>query len=647
MPTVSLTSLPHDQQRAVMSFLTDHGRHVPNHELGFILDLDEREVERVKERLSMKHQAARKPYVELFSLWRGRAPGDEEWPQPRIVSSQQSYEWQAPEITLLASLIGRMGTSEIAAVLTARLRKVTGDVHAERTVVSIHNMQTHLGLFSSDVVGGITVNEAGKRVGSAVHVRHAIRNGDLPASKVGRLLVIPRPAFEAWVDKRQAPPAGYVQLSTLRERLGIQSDKLSEFARAGQIPTAIRCKVSSANMRTTQFGTWFVSEEVAEKMLADRREGLPMPWHGKPQAENLRRTYDLWLQRRHPKNCKQCAEIWGKAGAPKTYEQYESRYSPLSMGAKRHLTKPWTPGLGVNEVAVFVGRQHTQVRRAIENGVLRAASIGEKHYVSRTDATRWKSIGCPTGERAVSWLSLKTAEKQFGFKPRQLRRFIKDGVLMVKIGDAGPLKGIEVVSRRQCSLLREALGFSVVEAARRAGVTVEQLLDHTNDLGWRKADGVPLQVIQNIIQRRQSERGYSVEQAAERLGKPVAWVQQMIDEGVVKVARAKWKSERLYFTKPMFARLEAATKGPVRPERLPDDWKLLSISAADAGVSASTLIKWATAGEVERRQMIDGWRYHQPSVRRRARQYWATEVSGRGRRKPPAWLAQVPAGRIL
>ena len=59
----------------------------------------------------------RKNFVALFQLWHGREPEEGDWPTPRKVRCGE-YEWQAPELALLASLVGRLGKAEIAQALT-------------------------------------------------------------------------------------------------------------------------------------------------------------------------------------------------------------------------------------------------------------------------------------------------------------------------------------------------------------------------------------------------------------------------------------------------------------------------------------------------------------------------------------------------
>jgi excisionase family DNA binding protein len=55
----------------------------------------------------------------------------------------------------------------------------------------------------------LTVNEAAAVVG--VHpltLREAIRRGEVPSVRVGRRVLIPRKALEAWLDRAGQPVAG-------------------------------------------------------------------------------------------------------------------------------------------------------------------------------------------------------------------------------------------------------------------------------------------------------------------------------------------------------------------------------------------------------------------------------------------------------
>lgn len=625
----------------ITRFVVAHGWRARGCHLAKILGQTVEDIERIRRTNACKKVPKGKGFAELFALWHGRPPEDHEWPAPQKVGTQRAYEWLAPEVALLASLVGQMGVKEIARVLTARLRQQTGDRAARRTATSVQVRANSIGLqISKDVLGGITTAEAGREIGSLPIVYQAIENQQLITRLVGRIRVIPYDAWEAWKAKRVFPPAGYVQLSTIRETLAIRSDKLSEFARMGLIPTAIRCNPYGTKARSTQFGTWYIDKKVARKLVADRRAGRPMPWHGKPLQDNLRVTYRLWVERKHPASCPTCAEIWGRKGIPRSFDEYAERYPPLAHGAKRHLTRVWTPGLTVAEVARHAGSTVYRVRRAIENGVLATTSKGRRKYVSRTDATRWKARRCPTGTDEKSWLSLETASKLYLFTERELRGFIKRKNIKSRVGTFGAANGVTYVLKHQCAQLREKRGFTEGEAARRAGVSVSRLRTLLRGVDWRKAEGIPLVTIQAVIKRLESREGYTIDEAAKVIRKPRQWIQDRIQDGTIRVTRAKWDRRRVYISAPMLRRLEAAKSQRVREEHFGKSWLLLSDAAKEAGVTAATVIRWAENGEVTRKPSRLGWRYPRKSVRAQAQRYWRTVRFRRA--TPPAWLRNLP-----
>jgi len=157
-------------------------------------------------------------------------------------------------LALLASLVGQISQAEIAEVLTARLREKTGDPEAERTKTAVQVRTNQIGLQTTDVVGGLTTAEAAREIGSFAIVNQMIDKGELPTHRIGRLHVIPHAAWQEWKSKRVFPPTGYVQLSTIKDALGIKSDKLSEYARMGLIPTAIRCNPYGTRGRRRSLG---------------------------------------------------------------------------------------------------------------------------------------------------------------------------------------------------------------------------------------------------------------------------------------------------------------------------------------------------------------------------------------------------------
>ena len=622
-------------------FVVAYGWRAYAHEIATVVGRNVDDVERVRRTGACERLEESKRFSELFSLWHGRLPEEAEWPLPRKFSGRGRYGWQPPEIALLASLVGRLGAADIARTLTSRLRLRTGDPDAERTTQAVQVRIKQIGMQSKDVIGGVTTADAGREIGSLAIIHHAIRDKRLSAVRVGRLWVIPHEAWKAWKAKRVFPPAGFVLLSSIRDELAIRSDKLSEFARMGYVPTAVRCNPYGTKGPSTQFGTWYVDKKVADNLLADRRAGRPMPWHGKPLQDNLRVTFRLWSARRHPASCKTCAEIWGENGAPRSFEEYAETYPPLAHGAKRHLTRKWDPGMTISAVAGYTGSAVNDVRRAIRSGMLAVTREHRRQYIPRTEAARWKARKCPTGGSTNSWLSLESARKHYLFTLKELRCFIACGRLNSKIGTNGPMRGVVYVSKHQCRRLREEIGFTEDEAARRVGVSVPRLRVLLEGVDWRKANGIPLATVQAAIKRLESREGYTIEAAANQVGMPSQWILDRLREGTIRISRAKWDRRRAYISKPMLTRLHEAKRTPVRQDRLSEDWLRLSEAALEAGVTGATIMRWATDGELDRRLSTRGWRYHRRAVRARARIYWRTVRYHRA--TPPSWLQ--PAAR--
>jgi hypothetical protein len=610
----------------------EHGWRAIASDLAFILGQPLDLVVRLRQTGACRKLAQPHGFAALFALWNGREPLEEEWPAPRKYRERRGYEWQPPELALLASMVGSFGTAEIAQILTERLRRITGDPQALRNSQAVQLAMNRIGLQSSDVVGGITTAEAGKEIGSLTIINQAIAKGDLKGMRVGRRWVIPHAVWAAWKAKRRFPPEGFMPLRSLKERLSIRSDKLSEFARMGFVPSAVRCNPYGTKGPSTRFGTWFIDPQVAEQLIADRHAGRPMPWQGKPLEDNLRTTFKLWQARQHPAACRICAELWGKGGAPKQFEDYARRYPPLAHGAKRHLTMPWSP----DEVAQKAKCDRARLQRAIAAGMLDATKHGRIKYVTKTDATRWITRKCPVGAREASWISLPTAEKLYLFCNRQLKQFIAAKKLKTKIGTAGAQRGILYVGKDQCSWLRQSIGFSEQEAARRVGVSVARLRELLDGVNWRKSGAIPLVTVQAVIKRRQSQPGHTFEQAAKILGKPVSWIEARQADGTIRVLRTKWDPSRIYLSEPMMTRLRKFAEPRQGGEKLSAEWLRLSDAAVEAGVTTSTIIKWAETGALDRRQSNNGWRYHRDNVRAQARLYWQTVRFHRA--TPPDWL---------
>lgn len=583
-------------------FILTYGWNAFGYELAAVLGKSVEDVERVRRTHAGTRLTKVKRFAELMSLWHGRPPKDVEWQPPRK-SGGCGYEWLPPETALLASLVGLIDKSEISKILTRRLRAITGNRRAARSPNSVQSCMQRIGMQSNDVVGGITSKAAAREINSYAIVFQSIKSKVLRARRVGRLWVIPREAWKEFKAKRVFPPKGYIQLSSIRQALGIRSDaKLPDWASRGHIPTAVRCNPFGSHGTLTR-GTWYVDPKVAKKLVADRRLGRPMPWHGKPDPGNLGVTFKLWRKRQHPPACRTCAEIWGRAGAPRSYDDYALRYPPLAHGAKRHLTRPWSPGLPLQEVAMHVGCGFIRVREALKNGMLEATRSGRFVYISKTEATRWKARRCPTGTNELSWLSIDTASKQYLFTAPEIHAFIRSGALSSKVGTNGPMRGITYVARAGCARLRERIGFKEVQA---------------------------------VIKRLQSEEGYTIDDAAEKLEVTTEWIHERILDGTIRVARAKWDRRRIYITEPMFQRLRREKKNPTKRERFNGDWLLLTQAANEGGVCTTTIIRWQEEGALQRRHSLAGWRYLRSTVRARARRYWKTVRFLRA--TPPAWL---------
>jgi transcriptional regulator with XRE-family HTH domain len=592
----------------------------------------------------VRKRGRRRDFAELFALWNGRPPRDDEWPAPQR-AGLNSYEWLPPELALLAGLVGKHSPAEIATILTARLQQLTGDRTAERKKNSVQLAMNRIGLQSSDVLGGLTIAAAAKEIGCRSILYHEIRLGRIATRRVGRYLVIDRDELERWKGSRVLPPKGFIRLAALRKRLGIRSDKLSEWARMGYVPSAIRCNPIGTREHSTQFGTWYVDPKVARKLLDDRRAGRPMPWWGKPEPSNLRITWTLWQKRQHPKACASCRQIWGPKGAPRTYEDYAERYHPLTHGEKRHLTRPWSPGLTPGELAHASGHHVTYVRYAIRTGALRATKVEGRQFISRTDAARWRARRCPNGTSPQSWMSIATAHDVYGFTRAQLLGAIGRGELASKVGDFAAQRGIRYVLKQQCREWRERIGFSEREAAKRAGVSVPRLRVLLRGVWLRDADRVPLDAINTVVKRLESSQGITIAAAARALKKPVHWVEAEIAAGTIRVLRGRWNKNRRYVTPPMLKRLQAAAAGKRwRQRSLSAEWLILSDAADLAGVSPTSVIRWSRDGDVATKPDPNGWRgtrYHRRSVMKAARKYWAWASTHYKRASPPAWLKEA------
>lgn len=622
-------------------FILEHGRQTRDEWLARVLDQSIGAIRRVKAAGGLKRLPKRLDFGELYVLWHGRPATDDQWPAPRKIGG--GYEWLAPEKALLARLVGTTGPEEICRVLTLRLRRVTGDPAAARTRNMIQAGLQKLGLQVKDVVGGVTVQEAAREIETRAILDHEIRKGRLKTMKIGRYVVIPHDEFARWKATRIHPPKGFVRLREVQATLGIRSDKLSEYARMGYVPTAVCCNTYASGGASTRWGTWWMDPAAARKLIADRRAGRPMPWHGKPEMGNLKVTYRLWQQRKHPARCATCRQIWGGAGAPESFDDYAERYPPLAHGAKRHLTRPYSDGLTHEQVAAQAGVSVTIVQLAVGNGVLRATRVGRTGYITQTDATRWIGRRRTTGSGVKSWLSVESACRFYQFTRDELDGHIASGRLRLRVGaENGTHMHTRYVLKQQVRELRDAIGFSEAEAARRVGVSIARLRTLLRGVNWRGAERIPFDTVHACIKRKNSESGVTVAEAARILGKPRTWVQNEINAGTVRPLRTSWDKHRLYITEPMFRRLCEVALHPRERTRWTSEWVYVSAASVIAGVSVNTLQLWAAAGDIKARPSPSGTRYHRRSLMARARRYWREEVRFK-RAEPPAWLKDAAA----
>ncbi|TXG96587.1 MAG: hypothetical protein E6R08_09030 [Nevskiaceae bacterium] len=311
-----------------------------------------------------------------------------------------------------------------------------------------------------------------------------------------------------------------------------------------------------------------------------------------PRLDNLKTTYKRWLGKRHPAACATCALVWGNSGAPASFREYADRYPSLDRGAKRHLTQSWDPGLTLKQVATEAGCRLGVVQAAVDRGMLEAAEHYGQLYVTRTSATLWRKNGAPSGGSVRSWISLKGAEARYGFTARELRRYVRMGQLAHKvvIGEDGRSEAV-MVSRRQCGLLRDRIGYTPDQAASRLKVEASELGKLLEGLEWQRTGKlIPFAVIKT---------------AAKRLGDLT--------------------------TRPSVASASSA------------DWISAREASKLAGVSIATIGRWTSDGEVERRHQPRGWHYKALDVEQRSRTYWSEHADRPG---CPEWLAAERRSKV-
>jgi hypothetical protein len=276
---------------------------------------------------------------------------------------------------------------------------------------------------------------------------------------------------------------------------------------------------------------------------------------------------------------------------------------------------------------------------AIRNGALRATREGRGYRVNQSDASRWVTRRCPTGNGRTSWISIETAMRWYDFTPKEIVALI--------LGDrvrAREENGRFFVMRQQVAELRQDIGYTEAQAAAKVGVTVATLRELLAGVHWRKRGLIPLVTVQAVIKRRHSQHGYTIPEAAAEVAKPASWVQERIQDGTIRVARARWDRRRPYVTAPMLARLKRAAEHDVdRKPCLSAAWINLATAARLAGVSTGTVHAWRVAGDVRTRQTRTGARFARTAVMARARRYWRTCRLHRA--VPPEWLRAEQAAK--
>ena len=78
-------TIPNQEEpdRAWERFVIAHGHRAIARELAFILGRTEREILRMRASGACTKSKGPKNYPELFALWHGREPGEDDWPSPR------------------------------------------------------------------------------------------------------------------------------------------------------------------------------------------------------------------------------------------------------------------------------------------------------------------------------------------------------------------------------------------------------------------------------------------------------------------------------------------------------------------------------------------------------------------------------------
>ncbi|TXT24402.1 MAG: regulatory protein MerR [Rhodocyclaceae bacterium] len=85
------------------AFVIANGWQAQAYELAAIVGQSVDSIQRLRTTGACSRLDKPKDFANLFALWHGREPGEDDWPAPRKVGAGSTYEWQAPEVALLAS----------------------------------------------------------------------------------------------------------------------------------------------------------------------------------------------------------------------------------------------------------------------------------------------------------------------------------------------------------------------------------------------------------------------------------------------------------------------------------------------------------------------------------------------------------------
>lgn len=626
-------------------FVLTDGCRAFQRDLSIVLGVPEDEIRRFRHgQGATASSRARPAFEDVFEAWHGRSPRDEEWPVPRVRVNGH-YEWLGNEVSLLLSMVGSFGVDDISEMLTTRLRNLTGDPAASRTVHSVQNQINKHGMTLGDVSGGVTVHDAGLQVGSESTVRSLIQTGALPTFRAGRRLVIPHAAWKRFLENRGTIPDDHVRLADLRAPLGVRSNKLSEFARLNLIPGALRIRADGVGMPNTRHGTWFVPRDLADRLVADRRAGLPMPWHGAALPDNLKSTWHKWQARKHSASCSRCGEIWGEYGAPATLEAFCRRYPLLGPDEKRHLTKIEYDGMTIARVADVAGLSRSSVERAIQDGYLAAVTVPGGKRVTREQFDAWRS-GRGRRSRSEEWMTREDAMRVFAFSEKEMALWIAAMRISTSFTDRRTL-----VSKADCHDVRRETGYSFDEALACLCARGSALMREIKALHLDPEQPIPAEVIENIraTRRKTSVASYySFGEAALALGVDVAWVEARRDDGTIVVRKSPAAGGDTVITGRMLARMRRVLDGIDTRKVVPlsrPGWSRLAAAAMLAGVSIGTIQNWNKDGRLVFEDRPMGRYYEDQSVKAVARKYWAS--ARHVRRQPPGWLvAEGFAGKL-